>query len=263
MLGLHRCPACDTLVEFALDGLPERQRCRVRRHLAECPPCREQVRDYLMVGEGLGLCAEQHEVPGDLCSKVLKRLAERPDEDGGRERDDVVRAAGPRVGAWGRFWGLAGPAFAILSLGLAWALWAPPKAPVGAAAPSADNPVAALARGIVGDPAALRVAMLPGPAPARGGMLTLSPGKAGAYLSSDGLAPCPDGWEYVLWMRAATGPATRLARFARESGGPAELLLPLAAAFAPGGPVDFTLRLEPAAGGPAGGQVWMRGSVRP
>ena len=73
-LGLKHCPECNTLVDFAMDGLEDGQRGAVRKHLNECPPCMEQVRDFLQVNEALGLSAPQSECPDGFEQKVLQRL---------------------------------------------------------------------------------------------------------------------------------------------------------------------------------------------
>ena len=46
-LGLKSCPACETLVDYAMDGLESPQQEKVRQHLSDCPSCMEQVRDFM------------------------------------------------------------------------------------------------------------------------------------------------------------------------------------------------------------------------
>src|SRR5690242_17643725 len=76
-LGHKSCPQCETLVDYALDGLTPAEQEQVREHLNRCPSCREQVRDFWQVREGLGLCAPECEEPSDFNAKVLARLKEQ------------------------------------------------------------------------------------------------------------------------------------------------------------------------------------------
>ena len=74
-LGLGRpCPKCETLIDFAMHGLPTEQAAKVKTHLIDCPPCMEQVRDFMQVNEGLALASPQAEAPGGLCGRVLARI---------------------------------------------------------------------------------------------------------------------------------------------------------------------------------------------
>ncbi len=70
----HRCPCQEDLFGFVLDGLPHRIQKRVRQHLAECESCREQVKDYAWVSEGIALTASQVDPPKGLCEKVKHRI---------------------------------------------------------------------------------------------------------------------------------------------------------------------------------------------
>src|SRR5260370_202793 len=108
-LGLNRCPQCETLVDYALEGLPEGQQDSVRKHLDDCPPCREQVRDFCQVKEGLGLCAKQQEVPEGFHAKVLARLRE---DDDAPFRPVEIRVQPFKLNGWPRFWVTVGPLFA-------------------------------------------------------------------------------------------------------------------------------------------------------
>ena len=78
-LGLGRhCPECETLIDYAMDGLQGEQATRVKTHLTDCPPCMEQVRDFMQVREGLALASPQEEAPAGLCAKVLARIKADP-----------------------------------------------------------------------------------------------------------------------------------------------------------------------------------------
>ncbi|MGH7441514.1 MAG: hypothetical protein ACREKE_02445, partial [bacterium] len=177
LLGLKDCPECETLVEYAMDGLAVGQQGKVRKHLSDCPRCREQVRDYWQVTEGLGLCADERDVPEGLCDKVLARLREVPPPQGsGPSSANVSRLSG-----WPRFWSLYGPAFAALSLAMTLvAMAALARKPALIAAP-AGNELSRMARAVVNDPRAVRVPLVsvasavPGGS-AAGGLLVLCPG---------------------------------------------------------------------------------------
>jgi hypothetical protein len=216
-MGIGHCPECETLVEFAMEGLPKGQQDKVRRHLEDCPPCREQVRDFWQVREGLGLCAQQKEPPADLAAKVLARLGETERENGGRT---LRRGADPLEG-WPRFWLFVGPIFALLSVVLsAVALF---SFVGGKAAPLAPaNEIAALSNDLLNEASAVRVRLEGSGAD---GFLVLAPGRDRAYLSwrAAGTQAPPAG-VYELWMARRGNPAERIAVFAAPQGGSVEFL---------------------------------------
>ncbi|MES2200759.1 MAG: zf-HC2 domain-containing protein [candidate division FCPU426 bacterium] len=74
----HTCPCQEDLFDFVLDGLPSKLQGRVRKHLAECESCRDQVKDFAWVSEGIALSADQVEPPHGLCDKVKKRIRQEP-----------------------------------------------------------------------------------------------------------------------------------------------------------------------------------------
>ncbi len=249
-LGLTHCPECEVLVEFAMEGLPEDQRDKVRRHLSDCPPCREQVRDYLQVGEALGLCAEEREAPPGLCDKVLARLGEDPSSP-------PCRSAA-LVGGWPRFWMVLGPAFAALGLAMtlvALAALARLKAPQnGGGAALVDG-----VRAVLDDPRAVRVRLGAVAGRAGSGVLVVAPDKDRAYLRCAGLAPNPVGGSYVLWQRAAPGAAPRpLASFTVDRPGTNAYLLGLDAA-----PVGGEFLVSRQDGPRVRGVAFLEGSARP
>jgi hypothetical protein len=256
-LGLKTCPGCDTLVEYAMDGLPEGQQENVRRHLADCPPCREQVRDYWQVREGLGLCSQQHEAPPDLCSKVLARLDENP-----REPPAALHGAsqtGRHLGGWPRFWMVLGPAFAVLSLAMTMVALAAlmERKPV----PAPGNELATVADAVMDDPRSAHVTMTAaGASAAAGGLLVVCPGMDYAFFHDERLAPSPLGYDYVLWITPQAGPPRRLARFTVEQAGDGVHLLQFAGAFAAAGPVAFTVTRQKS-DSKAAGRTWLKGSV--
>lgn len=53
------CPCREELCEYALVGLPEEERSRAEAHLRNCPRCREQVKEYALLSEGLALSTRQ------------------------------------------------------------------------------------------------------------------------------------------------------------------------------------------------------------
>lgn len=249
-LGLRRCPQCETLVDYALDGLALRQQDSVRQHLVECPSCMEQVRDFLQVREGLGLCAPQTEAPEDFNAKVLARL---------HEQDKAAAAAPPahrHLGGWPRFWMTVGPVFAGLSVLMTLvALGA-----VMRSGPGADDEWTAMSKEIMQDPRAAQVQLSAAGAERQGsGKLVLCPGKATAFLSARNLSKCPQGRNYALWMRLpGQAQASRLARFAVEKDGSSLHVLDLGAPWQSKGHVEFLITQD---SGPKAGDTWLQGSV--
>lgn len=252
-LGFGRCPRCETLVDYALDGLGEGQQEKVRKHLVECPPCREQVRDYWQVREGLGLCCPERDVPEGFNRKVLERLREEPEQ---AVRFEVRSLP---LGSWARFWMSLGPVFAVLSLMMtgvaAAALLSRHSAPAG------PGDLATLSTAILSDPRAATVTLTstdPGAGNGAKAVLVLCPGMDHAVLRCQGLARCPENSNYALWMRAAGGPARRLGRFEVDGGKACEHLLTLDKGFDATGDLDFRVQMEgAAAGGPQ-----LQGSVK-
>jgi hypothetical protein len=252
-LGLNRCPQCETLVDYALDGLPNSQQESVRKHLDGCPPCREQVRDFLQVREGLGLCAKQQDIPEGFHSKVLARLHEEDEPF----KPVEIRVQPFKLGGWPRFWVVLGPLFAVMSLVMtvvaAGALMGRVRA--------LDNPLASLSNAVLSDPKAARVALVSagGPGSAASGDLVLCLGMDHAVLRCRNLEPCADGQDYGLWMQAPGQPARRLARFMVDSRVGCSQLLQLDKAFQAQGPVDFMVKRESPKGG---SDTWLKGSVQ-
>ena len=68
------CPQDENLFEFTMDGLDPKQHAKMLQHLGDCPRCREQVKDYVWVSEGIALCVPQVEPPDGLCDKVKSRI---------------------------------------------------------------------------------------------------------------------------------------------------------------------------------------------
>ena len=68
------CPCHEDLFDFTLDGLDEKTQTKVRKHLGDCPHCRDQVKDYAWVSEGIALTAPQIDPPANMCDKVKARI---------------------------------------------------------------------------------------------------------------------------------------------------------------------------------------------
>jgi hypothetical protein len=250
-LGLRGCPQCETLVDYALDGLPADQQEGVRRHLDDCPPCREQVRDYIQVGEGLALCSQQVDAPPELCNKVLARLK----QDAPPPPSAFV-AGGPQ--GWARFWMLTGPVFALMSVVMtlvAAAALLGRRPPAGPA-----NPLAAASQAVLSDPKASHVS-LSGPASGAGAELVICHGMDHAVLTCRDLPASAPGQSYALWLQLGGQAPQRLARFVAAGSGPGDgcHLLSLGAAFLGQGPATFLVKPE---GGSAGDGAVLKGSVR-
>lgn len=261
MLGLARCPQCETLVDYALDGLDPRQQERVRRHLADCPSCMEQVRDYWQVREGLGLCAPEAEEPKDFNAKVLARL--------GQEHNLVPPQPGPRtalhLGGWPRFWMTVGPVFAGMSLVMTFvamgALLGRGQERVGLPAAASDDDLATLSRDLMNDPRSARVRLVAADAKrASEGQLVVCPGRQKAFLKASHLSKCAQGRNYALWARpAGGGEPRRLSRFTVEADGSSMHLLHLPEPWQASGAVEFMVTQD---SGPSAGEAWLKGSLR-
>lgn len=268
-LGRHSCPQCETLVDYALDGLTPAEQEQVREHLNRCPSCREQVRDFWQVREGLGLCAPECEEPADFNAKVLARLKE---QDGVAEMQAAITkhaaegGAGEAkpLGGWPRFWVTMGPVFAMMSVimtaiaaGAIITLMAR-RSSAPAAAP--QDELSALSRDLMNDPHAARV-RLAGDAkkPGSEGEVVLCPGRAQAFLKAVHLSKCPLGRNYALWMKDASGKPLRLARFSVESDGSSMHLLDLAQPWQGGQGVDLLVTQD---SGPQAGETWLKGSTK-
>jgi hypothetical protein len=240
-----------------MDGLPEGQQGKVREHLSRCPRCREQVRDYWQVREGLGLCARETEAPEDLCAKVLARLGESP-----QERQTAPPAQPAKLEGWPRFWMLLGPSFAALSLVMTAVALAAlmDRRPAAVVAPAPGNELASVANAIMDDPRAAHVVLAAaGPSAEASGLLVLCPGMDHAYFHCNHLSRCPLGRDYVLWMQPQGGAPLRLARFTVEKDGSSVHLLQFGSAFQARGPVQFMVTQQSDAAPP--GQAWLKGSV--
>lgn len=260
-LGLKSCPACDTLVDYAMDGLDTPQQKKVRQHLSECPSCMEQVRDFWQVKEGLGMCAPENEVPADFNAKVLGRI-QRADPACVRETvtDETARR---HLGGWPRFWMTLGPVFAALSLTMTFvamgAMLAHRSKPSAQGAPAQANELAAIGNALMNDPLAAHVELVS----AEGGKdssgsLVVCPGRREAYFKAKNLSRCPQGKNYALWMKRGDK-SERLARFSVEADGSSVHLLNLGQSWDGSKPAQFMVTQESGSGA---GQTWMQGSLR-
>ena len=247
-LGLNRCPQCETLVDYALDGLPAEQQDGVRQHLDDCPPCREQVRDFFQVGEGLALCSKQVDAPAGLSDKVLARLKQDAPPPPAR-----ALAGAPR--GWARFWMATGPVFALMSVLMTLVAAGALLSRKPAADPA--NPLAALSQAVLSDPKASRVS-LSAPGSDAAADLVLCKGMDHAVLNCRHLPACAPGQSYAVWVQLGGQAPRRLARFMVDGPGSCCHLLSLGAAFQGQGPAQFMVKPEGAA---EGGAAVLKGSV--
>jgi hypothetical protein len=261
-LGLRTCPQCETLVDYALDGLEPGKQDEVREHLANCPSCREQVRDFWQVREGLGLCAPECEEPADFNAKVLARLKEQDPAQAGSLMPPAAHPAAheaKHLGGWPRFWMTLGPVFALMSVFMtavaAVALLS--RHPAAPAEPSDD--LTALSHDLLNDPHAARVSLVADGKPGSEGEVVLCPGRSQAFLKASHLSKCPLGRMYALWMTSKGQAPQRLARFAVEADGSSVHVLNLAQPWQDGQPVDFRVTQD---SGPQAGETWLKGSLK-
>jgi hypothetical protein len=253
-MGLQHCPECATLVDFAMDGLEDGQRSKVRQHLTECPPCMEQVRDFLQVNEGLGLNTPQAECPEGFEQRVLQRLKQEG-------QAAPSRAQPPTFGAWAMFWLRLGPVFAVLSLVMTFVAFAALWHSGASAGPSSELSQATEA--LMKDPGAMHVAL----AGSLGnviskGELVLCRGKKLIYFNADNLGACRKGANYVLWMQTQDSAQTRrLAAFVAEADGKHFELLQLPQALDAKGSVKFMVTQDDMGSKPAHSAAWLAGTA--
>jgi hypothetical protein len=250
-LGLRSCPQCETLVDYALDGLPQGQQDGVRKHLDDCPPCREQVRDFFQVREGLALCSKQVDAPQDFNGKVLARLKQDPPPPAG------LLLPGRATG-WPRFWLMAGPVFALMSVMMT-VVAAAALLTRQPAAPGPSNPLAAMSAAVLGDPQASRVSLTSAlPGSDAGADLVLCKGMDHAVIQCRHLQASAPGQNYAVWVQLAGQPPKRLARFVVDGPGSCCHLLSLEGAFQGQGPARFMVKPDGAA---VTGPDLLKGSV--
>lgn len=232
----HSCPPQEDLFEFALDGLEMDEKGKVRGHLRECYACREQVKEYAWVSEGIALGAPQLDPPGDLCSKVKDRI--RQDADAGRvEIRYVERPLEGRV----LFWNRLGPALAGLSLvSLAFAAGI-----FVAYRPSHVDPLLYSADAALRSDSARQIQLISARASQEDGSLIVAEGSREAILRVNGMPACQKGKSYVLWMQPQQGQPRRLGSFHASGERASSYLISLPEPFAcPGRHAEFKINAE-------------------
>jgi hypothetical protein len=246
------CPGHEELFDFALDGVESSQQDRVRRHLADCPPCREQVKDYAWVSEGIALNAPQVEPPPGLCDKVKARIRE---EALSPQAPAPARALRDPLAGWPRFWMRLGPVFALSSLMMTILAFV---AVMNRPAPA--NPDLQATAEILGSPSMKLVSLNgAGEAKAGRGSLFLAPGMDRMLVKVEGLKPCAAGADYALWASPRGGKPVRLGSFKAVEGRCAYVLsLPRPFELGPG-PLDFEVTHEDGGAAPEKGPAHLRG----
>jgi hypothetical protein len=257
-LGLSHCPECSTLVDYAMDGLEEGQQAKVLKHLSGCPPCMEQVRDFLQVNEGLGLTVPESDCAEGFEKRVLERLK--------RENAQPLRPIPMQValGGWPLFWLRIGPVFAAMSLVMTLVAFGAVMHSGGAAPAAPSTTLGQMTDALLKDPRALHVTLTG--AAGTGGELVLCPAMKNIYLQADHLAVCQKNNSYVLWVKPQ-GPGTekikplRVARFLTDTDGQHFQLLQLPQALDLKGPVEFTVSQDDLATPAKPGVTTLNGSV--
>jgi hypothetical protein len=257
-LGITKaCPECETLVDFALEGLETKDSERVRKHLSGCPPCLEQVRDFLQVNEGLGLTAPETEPPMGFEARILKRCRE--------EGPVPIISLQRNLEGWPLFWMRLGPVFAGLSVLMTMVTLAVLMGKSGGQQPSHEWLQASQA--LLNDPHATKVSLV-GLDPSResSGELVVCRGRRFAALKASHMSRCAMGRNYVLWMKPEGGKAgaQRLSRFTVEADGSSLQWLELPQPLQGEGPVTFTVTQEVwgPEKGPLDTKPWLAGSTR-
>ena len=215
----HSCPGEEDLFEFALDGLDSPEQSKVRDHLSACMSCREQVKDFAWVSEGIALTAPQLDPPSDLCSKVKARIREDAAQPTIHFRDRPLSG-------WPLFWVRLGPVFAFMSVVMALSALVAFCMHSGSAQTA---PALSEADALVHSASAKQLSL----AGENGAKATLiyDEGRDTLLLNVVNLKPCPLAAAYTVWVNAA-GKLTRLAGFQSESPKPAVYTLHLASPLA-------------------------------
>jgi hypothetical protein len=207
------CPCHEELFDFALDGMDTKQQEKVRQHLADCPSCCDQVKDFAWVSEGIALSAPQMDPPANICDKVKARI---------RAESESVQAPVMRLGrdplaGWPRFWMRLGPLFALSSLMMTalafFAVFVRPSA-------KPTLPLATeVASRLLNSPSMILVS-LAGQGESKDCAVSLfaAPGFQQILLKVKGLKACSQGAAYALWCSEKGGKASRLGSFQAVDG---------------------------------------------
>ena len=104
-----------SLSEYALGSLALAERREVEEHVLECPDCAQELRELMLVMEGLARAPESAIPPPDLKQRVLAQLAREPQDAPVPKVGSVQPQAQTRAG-WSGGW-LALAAAVIIAVG--------------------------------------------------------------------------------------------------------------------------------------------------
>lgn len=225
------CPCHEDLFDFALDGLDAKGKESVRKHLGDCPHCRDQVKDYAWVSEGIALTAPQIDPPVDMCDKVKARIRAEKEANPA----PILNLGRDPLAGWPRFWMRLGPVFALASLMMTVLAFAAVfMRPVPQAQPVANA---------VMDSPSMMLVSLKGESGVKGSLF-VAPGMSQAVLKVHGLKACQAGASYGLWACPKGGKPSLLGSF-QAVDGRCSYVLSLPRPFeSSGAPLDFEVTHE-------------------
>ena len=239
------CPAKEDLFEYAMYGLADDERDKIRRHLEICPACREQIIEYALVTEGLALEADQVEVPESMLAGVMARLKQEPQT----LMHPLVLKQDFNI--WNRMWIKTGPAFALASMVMALVLLQ--GIPTG---PQLSNQEAqalvAMATQLGSSASLKKVSLMPvNQSDTCRGEILVADGDEHFIINVDLLQPCRHGRTYTVWMETPDQPKPiRMAGFQVEDTGHNSFLLKMPHEFKSGQkPFKLKVTLEHSAHG--------------
>jgi anti-sigma-K factor RskA len=245
---------------YALGVVTGEERRAIEAHLAVCPECAAEVRDFATVAEGLALAVDQHEPPAAVRSRVLSAIG----EPGDARSTFAVSAGRPAAVGHGLRYLAAAASLAAILAGL-FAFDAHRRARVAEddlqvervrleaierelETQRAEAQSAARAAEILAAPDVARIDLSgQKPAPGAAGRAYFSPSRGVVFVATN-LPEVPAGRDYQLWVVTKRGPVSAGIFRTDAAGGTVRLIgFPGDANDA----VAFAVTLEPAGGLPA------------
>ena len=251
------CPEKDDLYEYALTGIEESQRQHVLDHLNNCPPCREQIKEFAAVNEGLALAAPEVDCPETMAGGVMDRIR--------AEAGSPQMSPEPfKLTNWAMFWMRLGPVFAVLSIVMTlMTVLAFQSLGTGGRTTATElsmDPIAEL----MASPGVQTVALnATGIGKSCSGSITCAKGNRKMMISVDKLKKCPLGRVYAVWCKSSDGTLQKIGTFQPHDKSAQSFVFDLQREFDPsaGMNVEVTLESDPEGIKPAG-EVHLAGIIK-
>ena len=68
----------ETVLDYALEGLEGERRALAEAHLADCPYCRDMVRETMDLHDGFAGLSPETPAPASLADAILERVRQLP-----------------------------------------------------------------------------------------------------------------------------------------------------------------------------------------